>query len=191
MKDKNSEIEYFFKNLRNIYNNDELIIKLNYDKKKNIKKHNNNYNKNAFITWLLISNHKKSEKVSKNTWNINIKSSYVPQRDGDIWIDYKFGKYNTRIFLYLKKYNKKKFKKYPNKKYMLIIRDLNENLDLLYFNSNTELLLNNNKDIIKQQKKVQYKTEPKLFREHKPLFSGVTYNKYYKLHKPTNPFINI
>ena len=172
-----NDVKYFFDNIRSIYDNDELIIKLNYDKKEEILKDYKNYI-NKFVNWLVYSKH---------NWNINKTSSFVPSRNGNVWVDYKFGTYDTRVFLYTKKCNKKRFKKYPDKKYMLVVRDLNENLDILYFDKDTEILLNNCNNLIvgdtnKKNKKVS------LFRENKPLFTGETYNERYNLFKSTNPF---
>ena len=172
-----NDVKYFFDNIRSIYDNDELIIKLNYDKKEEILKDYKNYI-NKFVNWLVYSKH---------NWNINKTSSFVPSRNGNVWVDYKFGTYDTRVFLYTKKCNKKRFKKYPDKKYMLVVRDLNENLDILYFDKDTEILLNKCNNLIvgdnnKKNKKVS------LFRENKPLFTGETYNERYNLFKSTNPF---
>lgn len=171
-----NDVKYFFDNIRSIYDNDELIIKLNYDKKEEMMKDFKNHT-NRFVNWLLHSKH---------NWNINKTSSFVPSRNGNVWVDYKFGTYDTRVFLYTKKCDKKRFKNYPDKKYMLIVRSVNEKLDMLYFGKDTEKLLTScDNNLIIDDKK---KKKVSLFRENKPLFTGETYNERYRLFKSTNPF---
>lgn len=170
---KKREVKKFIDNIEKLYNDKKYLFLFD----KSLVNETNMEDIKKFRTWLLTSNHNIDE------WNLGKKSSFVPQRNNGVaWIDYKFGNINTRVFLYIKKYNKKKFKKYPNIKYIMRVRKLHDKLDVLYFNTNIDIVY---PCIIYKKKKKEY-----LFRENKPLFSGETYNQEYTKCKSTNPFVN-
>lgn len=161
-KNKEDIIIDFILNIQELYDNDNIILKI----PKSIRK--TKVDIDNLVTWLLKNKHSISRTVKKKSWNINYISSYIKNRNsGDAWIDYKFGEYNTRLFLFSKHYHKKKFIKLKNKKFILKIRVLNHNKDVLYFCKNQECIHENN-----------YKSND-IFRINKPLFTGETYNPIY------------
>lgn len=153
------EASYFFNNIKEIIKNDDLIVKF---KKNTIR------TKATILKWIRSNKHKVTDQSSIATkWKVGIPSSFVPGRKGSIWIDLTMDDgQNVRIFLYLKKNTKKLFQSYTDKNYMIIVRNLDTKLDILYQGCNTELL---NK----------ITTPTHICRLNKPLFTGASYNRRY------------
>lgn len=168
--DTSYDVNYFFDNIKKIINNNELIVKF----KKNTKR-----KKFTLLKWIQYNNHKITHQSSIATkWKVGIPSSFIKGRKGSIWIDLNMDDGQIiRVFLYIKKNTNKLFKSYPDKKYMIIFRNLDTNLDILYQGCNTDTLL-----------KITRPTN--ICRLNKPLFTGESYNKEYQpIQKSKNPFM--
>lgn len=160
----NCDVSYFFNNIKEIIKNDDLIVKF---KKNTIR------TKSTVLKWIRKNKHQITDQSSIATkWKVGIPSSFVPGRRGSIWVDMVMddGK-NIRIFLYLKKSTNKLFKSFTDKKYMIIVRNLDIKLDILYQGCNNELL-----------NKITRPTH--ICRLNKPLFTGESYSRRYHL----NPY---
>ena len=102
IRTKYNVVNDFTTNIQQLYDNGEVLLKI----PKSLKRSEHDIKK--LVLCLLRNKH-------KNHWNIS-------SSEGDAWVNYKFGNYNTRLILISKQLHTKKFKKCKDIKYILKIR---------------------------------------------------------------------